>query len=291
MNTVYIIGNGFDLDLGLNTKFSDFANTKYWPFKPINRKHSSPLADYLDYHKSIDKWLDLENLLGKYAEAASAKGGGSIEKDKADYYRLKSSLNEYLKSITTDPIVNKDSAAALLLGHFISKQLYDILFSFNYTDLSLFAKKCGLKGSLTYHHVHGELKRNDIVLGFGDNVRNVKGYNFMRKSFDPINMPPDIIKNLLNAATAVFFGVSMGDIDYAYFDAFFRAVSDADNANMMDKRIFIFTKDESSRDEILENLLIKTNYSLSNLRVRNTFKIITIKDTSKETLAGIINSI
>ena len=113
----------------------------------------------------------------------------------------------------------------------------------------------------------------------------------MRKSFDPINMPPDIIKNLLNAATAVFFGVSMGDIDYAYFDAFFRAVSDADNANMMDKRIFIFTKDESSRDEILENLLIKTNYSLSNLRVRNTFKIITIKDTPKETLAGIINSI
>ena len=65
MNTVYIIGNGFDINLGLKTRFSDFADSEYWPFKPINRRHSSPLAAYLDYHKSIDKWLDLENLLGK----------------------------------------------------------------------------------------------------------------------------------------------------------------------------------------------------------------------------------
>ena len=29
---IFIIGNGFDLDLGMKTKYSDFANNeKYWP--------------------------------------------------------------------------------------------------------------------------------------------------------------------------------------------------------------------------------------------------------------------
>ena len=31
MGNVFIIGNGFDLDLGLSTKYSDFAKSKYWP--------------------------------------------------------------------------------------------------------------------------------------------------------------------------------------------------------------------------------------------------------------------
>lgn len=291
MNTVYIIGNGFDINLGLNTRYSDFANSEYWPFKPNAGRHTSPLAAYLHYHKNIDKWLDLENLLGTYAQNASAKGGVSIEKDKIDYNKLKTSLCEYLKSITNDPFVNKDSTAALLLGHFISKQLYDSLFSFNYTDLSILARKCGLKGHFTCHHIHGELKRNDIVLGFGDNVKNINGYNFMRKSFDNVYLPPDVIKSLLHSDTAVFFGVSMGDIDYAYFDAYFKAVSNPDNSNMVGKRIYIFTYDDKSQEEILENLLLKTNYKLCNLRVLNTFEIITVKDSSKETIDNIINGI
>lgn len=30
-NNILILGNGFDLDLGLPTKYSDFANSEYWP--------------------------------------------------------------------------------------------------------------------------------------------------------------------------------------------------------------------------------------------------------------------
>lgn len=31
MKNVLIIGNGFDLDLGLPTRYSDFAKSEYWP--------------------------------------------------------------------------------------------------------------------------------------------------------------------------------------------------------------------------------------------------------------------
>lgn len=292
MNTVYIIGNGFDINLGLKTKFSDFADSEYWPFKPINGKHSSPLAAYLDYHKSIDKWLDLENLLGKYAETASAKGGVSIEKDKKDYNRLKTSFFDYLSSITMDPALTTNSSAAMLLGHYVSKQSYeDYLFSFNYTDLKLFAGRCFIDPRFKYSHIHGSLKRDNIILGFGDNVKDINGYNFMRKSFDSVYMPPNVTSRLINSNTAVFYGVSMGDIDYAYFDAYFKAISNPDNANMVGKRIFIFTYDDKSREEILENLLLKTDYRLSNLRVLNTFEIITVKDASIDAIANIINGI
>lgn len=292
MNTVYVIGNGFDIDLGLKTRYSDFANSEYWPFKPKGGRYTSPLAMYLNYHKDIDKWLDLENLLGTYAEDASAKGGITIEKDKSDFYKLKKSFSDYLSSITLDPALIEDSTAALLLKHFISKKLSeDRLFSFNYTNLKLFAVKCSINSFFLYSHIHGSLNKDNIVLGFGDNVKDIKGYNFMRKSFDPGYMPPNIINQLMNSSTAVFYGVSMGDIDYAYFDAYFKAVSDPDNENMLDKRIFIFTYDENSREEILENILVKTNYRLSNLRVRNVFSIITVKDTPKNTIANIINGI
>ncbi len=30
-NNVFIVGNGFDLALGLPTKYSDFAHSDFWP--------------------------------------------------------------------------------------------------------------------------------------------------------------------------------------------------------------------------------------------------------------------
>ena len=40
---VLVIGNGFDLDLGWNTRFSDFASSKYWP----QNRHKGSILEYL----------------------------------------------------------------------------------------------------------------------------------------------------------------------------------------------------------------------------------------------------
>ena len=44
MNNLLIIGNGFDLDLGLPTKYSNFIESKY--FKKQNIRRGSKLFKY-----------------------------------------------------------------------------------------------------------------------------------------------------------------------------------------------------------------------------------------------------
>lgn len=53
MSKVLVIGNGFDIVLGLNTKYRDFANTytpnvehAFWPFRDKS-KESSQILHYI----------------------------------------------------------------------------------------------------------------------------------------------------------------------------------------------------------------------------------------------------
>ena len=47
-----VIGNGFDLDLGMNTRYSDFAKSEYWP-KDVSSS-SFNLKQYLNERKEMD---------------------------------------------------------------------------------------------------------------------------------------------------------------------------------------------------------------------------------------------
>ena len=64
MNITYLIGNGFDLGLGLKTRFSDFL--------PIYISKKSKDEDILDFQddiaKSINDWSDYELKLGQHTE-------------------------------------------------------------------------------------------------------------------------------------------------------------------------------------------------------------------------------
>ena len=64
MNVTYLIGNGFDLGLGLKTKFSDFL--------PIYIRKKSKDENIIQFRddiaKSIDNWSDFELQLGKYTK-------------------------------------------------------------------------------------------------------------------------------------------------------------------------------------------------------------------------------
>lgn len=44
--TTLVIGNGFDLDLGMNTRYSDFAKSEYWPKDVSSSSHN--LQQYLN---------------------------------------------------------------------------------------------------------------------------------------------------------------------------------------------------------------------------------------------------
>ena len=64
MNILYFIGNGFDLNLGMKTRYSDF----YDYYLAINSNSNSVNNLKSNISKTIENWSDLELELGKYTE-------------------------------------------------------------------------------------------------------------------------------------------------------------------------------------------------------------------------------
>lgn len=60
-NRLLIIGNGFDLDLGRKTRYSDFAKSEFWP-----KDLDSDLYEHLNQKSKIERWFDLEGELANY---------------------------------------------------------------------------------------------------------------------------------------------------------------------------------------------------------------------------------
>lgn len=88
MNLVFLIGNGFDLKLGLKTRYSDF----YQWYKKLE-PHPNPIVQ--SFRNEIDsnhpQWSDLESALGVYLKKVeNKKDGVAIHND------LVSSLKSYI---------------------------------------------------------------------------------------------------------------------------------------------------------------------------------------------------
>lgn len=88
MNITYIIGNGFDLCLGLNTRYSDFYD--YYQNQPSPSEEVKQLKATIDKNK--ENWVDLELALGEYT--SNFKDSNSATKVMED---LCDHLTEYLK--------------------------------------------------------------------------------------------------------------------------------------------------------------------------------------------------
>ena len=140
MNKVLIIGNGFDLDLGLNTKYSDFVTSDKWPLRNIS-KIDSPLAYYLNSRAAVLSWFDLENLIYYYSSRKSGLFSSTSERrsismeecithDKIFYTTLKQSLEEYIDDQQYKP-VKKNSLAFKLLAAVNDNGGFNKIFTFN----------------------------------------------------------------------------------------------------------------------------------------------------------------
>lgn len=81
---VLILGNGFDLDLGLETSYKDFWKSEFCP-----KDYPAPLIHHLNqrWEKNIDavKWYDLENELLAYYKNVVSQGK---QKDVIDQYEV-----------------------------------------------------------------------------------------------------------------------------------------------------------------------------------------------------------
>ncbi len=102
MNIVYLLGNGFDINIGMNTRYSDFY--EYYNKIPTNNEKiaglKSSIKDYICKKKNNEEltdkeinWSDLEIAFGQYCEKFT-----KTEEFEEVYNDLVDNLGEYLEN-------------------------------------------------------------------------------------------------------------------------------------------------------------------------------------------------
>ena len=266
---VFIIGNGFDLNLGWKTSYRSFIESDLWPLK--DRLPNCPLGSYLKDRIDIERWYDLEQILKEYASDGSERAQAD-PRDEIFFNVLKTSLAKFIMN-AEEATIDKDSLAVKILDAILQNGFFSSIYSFNYTSLYKVAQKAGIKSGFNYQSVHGSIDGDPIILGISDIADIVPGYSYLKKVFNPRYRPHHIRFDLQECDEVVFFGHSLGDNDYPYFSDFFESQSQCLNRSQS-KRITIFTKDNFSRIQLLEQLHLMNKGKTEHLINDNEFNII-----------------
>lgn len=289
---ILILGNGFDLDLGLKTSYRDFCNSKYWPFNRLQYDYerggySIPmsLSDALLLEKNNNTWFDIEATLGKYACYKRRDDSGyvlpetleQVDIDKTQYESLVLNLNAYLQDIQKKTQINKDSIAAQVFRAIIRNGYFNKIFTFNYTDLNFLARNMGVQQDFWYAHMHGTLEKG-IILGIESRMDFDPLYRFMCKEYNPNYETRLLIRSLNEAQEVVFFGHSLSAIDYHYFMSFFKKQSEDILSKEQSKEITIFTYDIESQFDICDQLRNMNDRKLDSLFGNNILRLFRTSD-------------
>lgn len=285
-HSVLILGNGFDLDLGIRTKYKDFAgDNNYWPFKESSSFEKDSLPFFLNKHKSqVDTWFDLEELLACYASENKVLSKEKISQAKQDFSILSRALKEYLIKQEEDFVelmhnsmgnAKRMTAAHKVLQLFLKKRVRSI-YTFNYTNTFRIANQLILKFEGVFNHVHGSTIDDNIILGAGDQ-RQIKDVFFeFYKSASPFYKSNNLVEDLNNADEVYIFGHSLGKNDHDYFSEFFKMASKNVHRPFVPGKIKvrIFTLDDKSEIEIKKQLMTLTENHLIGLYAHCDFKIL-----------------
>lgn len=285
-NRLLIIGNGFDLDLGRNTRYSDFAKSEFWP-----KDLESDLYEHLNQKSKIERWFDLEGELANYvAEWSQPYMSGYqtaipeiAQKDERDFNIIVEAMISYLISVEKDKKPKDPSLAFKVFSLVCRDKAFQKVYSFNYTDLSRLADWQNLEREPLFEYVHGCLTDHSAILGINDSVDTIDGnYDFLRKSFNSHYTSHPIAYDLHDVDEVVFFGHSLGDNDYHYFQSFFRQQCKENMERKDGRDITIFTYNEKSRMEIMHTLHKMNDGQTSLLFQNNNLRIFCTEDEEKK---------
>lgn len=259
-----IIGNGFDIDMGLPSRYSDFAQSP--EFKDLVKRMSDmyfkeeqdkSIVLQLQRAYMVSNWFDIEEEIHKYVVTNKGFDDRKIRLVRSEFNELKKALINYLIRITANFTANRDKLSTYLMYKLRECPLTVTEIYFNYTNPSEYLKLPlqkeifnGAQHWFTY--VHGSLRYNDIVLGCdlqeGQNVN--RQLSFMYK-YNQLNKANHVARSILEAKEIVFFGHSINEMDFCYFKEFFRVASASPNPI---RHLTIITYDEESERNIKDNI-------------------------------------
>lgn len=245
---ILIIGNGFDLNLGLPTSYSHFLGSSH--FKEILNT-GNKIAEYLRDQMDIQNWVDVELSIKKYADKVS-QDDANFGTFRNDYKGLVERFSEYLRSIDISTIDVQSHAYNFLVENAITQsKVADIrIYNFNYTPT--------VKRILNNHgwpleviegrhvHVHGELN-NNLIFGIQDETSPTRFHSLVKKSMRPGFKTCNISDELLKGNNIEIFGYSLGETDEMYFSLPFSTLSRQSN---MKSNMNIYYYGEDARDAL-----------------------------------------
>ena len=258
--TLVILGNGFDLNLGLRTSYSDFMNST--DCQDLIKDRNNYLLNRIFSNFKLKNWIDLENELKFFAKTFNDYDNSSIEKFRIEYRSLQSALNNYLQKIEQEATAEKSNPSILLNKSHAGKLLklmsehpdrFDII-TFNFTDLNRIADAMGFEHDLSYTHIHGSIAEENIIIGFEDSTKDIDNFSFMIKTFNNYYSGKKVRKMLDSYDDIIIFGHSLGTVDYQYFSKFFNDISTPENTRNREVKLCIVTYNEKSKLDILDQL-------------------------------------
>lgn len=259
-----ILGNGFDLSLGLKTSYANFIESdlfqkkvaiKHYPNVKIDL-HDKNIHNYLTHQKRMKNWIDVEMELKKYAsqqrvEYHNDRGGLTSTQNASDgqirmsYDILCMDLQTYMKSLDYSS-VNMNAPSLQLLQIILAKKRNDVV-TFNYTDVTRLISRP--RGSIEF--MHGNINEG-IILGFQRFENMAPGYEYMIKAENPIYKSRHLYAKMLEADEVIIFGHSLGETDHCYFKPFFEEQT---KCNASPRRLTVFTRDRESRNTITQQMV------------------------------------
>jgi hypothetical protein len=281
MKTVVIIGNGFDLDLGLKTSYRDFVTSQ--ECKMLQQGGRNYLLSMIANKFHLLNWIDLEEELKQFAIRHSPIALPRHRDFKAEFQDITKCLHKYLTRIQEsikETGLREISCAAQLLKLMCEYPSEFEIYNFNYTDLNVFAETLGYKGCLDCSNVHGKLEGGSIILGFEDDVHELRDFHYMIKTFNSNYSTSHVRESLSKAREVIIFGHSLGKTDYPYFSEFFTTKSSGSSETDVPTRISFVTSNEDSKLSIMKQLKVMNNDRTNILLDRNDVTFLTTNNWS-----------
>ena len=271
---VLIIGNGFDLDLGLKTSYRDFIASK-----ALEKYRSNPVIQELINRTHIERWIDIE--LFFRVEATTSPSFGTMEETLNAYDLTRVALREYILHLPYDQLDENSMAKYMLstlLGKVGSKNSQLSIYNFNYTDLSCICDSLNVRQPANMQQLHGCAHDDSIIFGFDDMAELLYDeYETMLKSHSTHYASSNIENDLMQARNIIIFGHSLGETDCNYFEYFFNTCAEQRVEQHRKKTIQIITKNNASEAAIKHRIRMLTNKKTNRLYQNTTLQILKVE--------------
>ena len=255
-----IIGNGFDVDMGLPSKYSDFIESKEWKdvlkrvrnFITFEEYNESSLLWQLLMASTAPCWFDIEEVIHQFVIKHKDNTEQAIRQIRWEFDLVRKGLQKYLQRISKDFKADEKKLGYQLLDFLQESPLSVFEIIFNYTYPHDFLKIPTYYTRLHVSFVHGELSKNNIVLGcdLQDGEEVNRQLSFMYK-YNMLTKANNTGYHLQEAKEIIFYGHSVNEMDFRYFKAVLTTLSTTPNPY---KHLTIITYDEASERNIKDNI-------------------------------------